>query len=76
MMTAKRVQQLGAGLAADYEKPAPDYRRLLRRILDEPAFTHAAQTVASQHSSDDEPLARVARIVDRLEKMMACTEPS
>ena len=68
MMTAKRVAALGAGLVADYEKPAPDYGRLLRRLLDEPSFTAAAQAVMDRHVGDD-PAARVARILDR------CKEP-
>lgn len=69
MMTAKRVAELGAGLLVDYEKPAPDYRRLLRRLLDEPSFTAAAQAVAARHAGDD-PAARVARIADRCEALI------
>jgi UDP:flavonoid glycosyltransferase YjiC (YdhE family) len=69
MMTAKRVAALGAGLVVDYEKPAPDYGRLLRRLLDEPSFTAAAQSVANRHVGDD-PAVRVARIVDRCEELM------
>ena len=74
MMTAKRVAALGAGLVVDYEKPAPDYGRLLRRLLDEPSFTAAAQAVAEQHVGDDQA-ARVARIVDRCEELMTRTGP-
>ena len=69
MMTAKRVASLGAGLLVDYEKPAPDYGRLLRRLLDEPSFTAAAQSVANRHVGDD-PAVRVARIADRCEELM------
>ena len=68
-MTAKRVPSLGAGLLADYEKPAPDYGRLLRRLLDEPSFTAAAHAVSDRHV-DDDPAARGARIADRCEELM------
>ncbi len=70
MMTAKRVQELGAGLVVDFEKPPPDYQRLLRRLLDEPSFTKAAQTVAQRHTNND-PADRVVRIADRCEELMA-----
>jgi len=71
MMTAKRVEELGAGLVADFERPSPDYLRLVRRLLDEPSFTHAAQTVARRHASADDPAVRVERIADRCEELMA-----
>jgi len=70
LMTAKRVQQLGAGLATDFEKPPPDYRRLIRRLLDEPAFTQAAAAIAQRHAHDDDRSARVSRVVDRFEDLM------
>jgi UDP:flavonoid glycosyltransferase YjiC (YdhE family) len=70
LMTAKRVQQLGAGLATDFEKPPPDYRRLIRRLLDEPAFTQAAAAIAQEHAHDDDRSARVSRVVDRFEALM------
>ncbi|MEJ7667564.1 MAG: nucleotide disphospho-sugar-binding domain-containing protein [Casimicrobiaceae bacterium] len=70
MMTAKRVQELGAGLVVDFEKPPPDYQRLLRHLLDEPSFTKAAQTVAQRHTNND-PADRVVRIADRCEELMA-----
>jgi UDP:flavonoid glycosyltransferase YjiC (YdhE family) len=70
MMTAKRVAELGAGLVVDYEKPAPDFKRLLRRLLDEPSFAEAAQRVAARYA-DDDPAARVARIAERCEALIA-----
>jgi len=70
MMTAKRVLELGAGLVVDYEEPAPDYPTLLARLLEEPSFTEAARAVAARHAGDD-PAARVARIVDRFEELLA-----
>ena len=69
-MTAKRTIALGAGLMADHEKPAPDYKRLLKRLLDEPAFTAAAQAVAARYAGDD-PAARVVRMADRCEALLA-----
>lgn len=70
MMTAKAVQNLGAGLVVDYERPAPDLRRLIKRLIDEPAFAAAAQAVAARHAGDD-PAARLAAIVDRIEAAAA-----
>lgn len=70
MMTSKAVQHLGAGLVVDYEKPAPDLRRLIKRLIDEPAFAAAAQAVAARHAGDD-PAARLAAIVDRIEAVAA-----
>jgi UDP:flavonoid glycosyltransferase YjiC (YdhE family) len=70
MMTAKRVLDLGAGLVVDYEEPAPDYRNLIGRLLEEPAFAQAAQTVAARHVGHD-PAAGISRIVDRFEEIMA-----
>jgi UDP:flavonoid glycosyltransferase YjiC (YdhE family) len=70
MMTAKRVLELGAGLVVDYEQPPPDFAGLLQRLLEEPAFAEAARVVASRHAGDD-PAARVVRIADRLEELIA-----
>ena len=44
MMTARAVLTLGAGLVVDGEKPAPDLRRLIKRLIDEPAFAAAARS--------------------------------
>ncbi len=76
MMTAKSVQNLGAGLVVDYERPVPDYRKLIKRLLDEPAFAEAARAVAARHAGDD-PAARLAAIVDRIEAVIAapCSTP-
>jgi hypothetical protein len=71
MMTGKRLAALGAGLVVEpLTVPAPDYARLLRRLLDETSFTTAAEVVAARHAGD-EPQARVRRIVDRCEELMA-----
>jgi len=70
MMTRKRVVALGVGLVSDpLEAASPDYGRMMRRLLDEPSFTAAAQVVAARHA-DDEPAARVVRIVDRCEEIL------
>ena len=70
MMTSKAVQHLGAGLVVDYERPPPDYRKLIKRLIDEPAFANAAQAVATRHAGDD-PAARLESIVDRIEAVIA-----
>jgi UDP:flavonoid glycosyltransferase YjiC (YdhE family) len=75
MMTAKRVSTIGGGLLVDYEKPAPDFKRLLMRLLGEPSFREAAQAVAARHAGDD-PKARLTRIADRLEELLAGARPA
>jgi Erythromycin biosynthesis protein CIII-like, C-terminal domain len=70
MMTGKRLASIGAGLVVDPQESASrDYGRILRRLLDEPSFTAAAQAVADRHV-DDDPAARVARIADRCETLI------
>ena len=69
MTTAKRAAELGAGLVVDYEKAAPDFKRLLRRLLGEAAFREAAQAFAARHAGDDQA-ARLARICDRIEALL------
>jgi UDP:flavonoid glycosyltransferase YjiC (YdhE family) len=69
MMMAKRVQQTGACLVVDFEKPAPDYRRLVERLLAEPSFTTAAGALAQRYA-DDSIANRIERIVDRMEALM------
>ena len=49
MMTAKRLAASGAGLVVDPEESPRDYGRILRRLLDEPSFTAAAQAIAARH---------------------------
>jgi len=70
MMTAKAVQHLGAGLVVDYERPAPDYRKLIKRLIDEPAFAAAARAVTARHVSEG-PAARLMAFVDRIEAVIA-----
>jgi hypothetical protein len=70
MTTAKEVQALGARLVVDFGKPSPDYARLMRRLLDEPAFAQAAQVVADRRSTEDQAQ-RVRRIANRLEEVIA-----
>ena len=70
LMTARRVLEMGAGLVMNYEESAPDYAGMIQRLLQEPSFTEAAQAVAARHAGDD-PAAGLARIVDRLEELVA-----
>jgi UDP:flavonoid glycosyltransferase YjiC (YdhE family) len=70
MMTARAVQSLGAGLVVDYERPAPDHRKLINRLIEEPAFAGAARAVAARYAGDD-PAARLQAIVDRIEAVIS-----
>lgn len=65
MMTARRAAEAGAALVVDHEKPPPQFKRLLQRLLTEPGFTAAARAVQARHA-DDDPAQRAPRIVDRL----------
>ncbi len=69
MTTAKKVRALGARLVVDFGKP-PDYARLMRLLLDEPAFAQAAQVVADRRSTEDQAQ-RARRIANRLERVIA-----
>ncbi len=69
MMTAKRVEELGAGLLVNPEKASPSYDRLLKRLLGEPHFTDAARSFAQKYK-DDVPSLRVHAIVDALEQLL------
>ncbi len=75
MMTSKCVEALGAGLVVDFERPSPYYGGLLRRLLEQPSFTAAAQAMANRHAGDD-PSLRVAHIADRCEELIARQEPA
>lgn len=66
LMTARRVAAAGAGLYTDFEKPLPDLRRLLRRLIDEPVFAESARAVAAA-CDDGGPELRLARVIDRIE---------
>jgi hypothetical protein len=48
---------------------SPDYVRLLKRLLDEPAFTSAARAVADRYAGET-PAERVGRIADRCEELI------
>ena len=61
---------VGAGLVVDpQDSSSRDYGRILRRLLEEPSFTTAAQAIAARHVEDD-PAERVARIADRCEELL------
>ncbi len=69
-MTGKRIESIGAGLVVDPSVDrSPNYGRLLKRLLDEPAFTMAAKVVANRYAGET-PAERVGRIVDRCEELI------
>ncbi len=69
MMTARRAAELGLAVVVDYEKPAPDYKRLLKRLVGEPAFGTAARALQARYAGDDAQQ-RLQRIVDQLERWL------
>jgi len=52
-MLAKRVEATGAGIAAASEAGAPDYRRLVKRLLTDGALAEAARAFAARHAGYD-----------------------
>ena len=70
LMTGKRIESIGAGLVVDPATDrSPNYARLLKRLLDEPAFTSAAEAVAGKYAGET-PADRVRLIADRCEKLI------
>jgi len=70
LMTGKRIESIGAGLVVDPATDrSPNYARLLKRLLDEPAFTSAAEAVAGKYAGET-PADRVRLIADRCEELM------
>ena len=67
--TAKNVERLGAGLNVAPENYKPDYRRLLKRLLNEASFTRQAQAFATKYSGFDS-VVQIEQIADRCEQLL------
>jgi UDP:flavonoid glycosyltransferase YjiC (YdhE family) len=64
-LTARRVMDLGAGLAVGDTETEVDYASLLRRLLEKPGFQEAAARFADSHR-DDVQEGLQARILERI----------
>ena len=70
LMIGRRVQALGAGIVLSGELGVPAARKLIERLLREPAFRTAARAFATRHVAHDQ--ATVVRgIADRFEALIA-----
>lgn len=52
LMTGRRLTDQGLGLAVPPGAPAPDWRRLMGQLLNEPRFSAAARAVAERHRGE------------------------
>jgi UDP:flavonoid glycosyltransferase YjiC (YdhE family) len=79
-MVGRRVADAGLGIALPVSPavragenarpgPATDWRRLLRRVLNEPAWAAAARSVASRHAGAS-PAATAERVADHVERSL------
>lgn len=66
---AQNVERLGAGLNVAPDNYKPDYRKLFKRLLSEPAFTQKAQDFAEKYSGFDSAV-QIAQIADRCEELL------
>lgn len=64
-LTTLKVEQLGAGLAADQRQPR-DVILKLRRLWESPAFASAAQTYAAKYAHQASDTERIAAAAERL----------
>lgn len=69
-LMARRVEQMGAGLCIDPEKPADQLGQQLRRVLDDPLFAGNAQAFAQKYAAFPQEVV-VANLVRRIEEI--CT---
>jgi UDP:flavonoid glycosyltransferase YjiC (YdhE family) len=69
-LLATRVASMGAGVAVNPEMPVPDYRALIRTLLDETSYRENAQRFAKKYAgfSRDE---QQENIVARIEEIAA-----
>lgn len=66
LMTGRRLFTQGLGLVVPPGAPSPDWRRLMRQLLDEPRFAAAARVVAKRHHGETAS-GTAERLADRVE---------
>jgi UDP:flavonoid glycosyltransferase YjiC (YdhE family) len=67
-MMARRVDQMGAGLLVDPEKPADQLVQQLHRVLDDPQFAGNARAFAQKYAAFPQEVV-VANLVRRIEEI-------
>ncbi|MDP2793044.1 MAG: hypothetical protein Q8O25_03015 [Sulfurisoma sp.] len=69
-MMARRVEQMGAGLLVDPEKPATEIAQKLRRVIADPAFAGNAQAFARKYAAFPQEVV-INNLVRRIEELAA-----
>ena len=65
-MVSRRIEQAGIGLYMKQDAKPPDWRALLKRLVQEPRFAAAARALATRHAGET-PARAADRVVDRIE---------
>lgn len=69
-LLARRIEQMGAGLLVDPEKPATDLQDKLQRIISDPLFAGNAQAFARKYAAFPQEVV-IANLVRRIEEICA-----
>jgi UDP:flavonoid glycosyltransferase YjiC (YdhE family) len=69
-LMARRVEQMGAGLLVDPEKPADDLPQKLQQVLFDPLFASNAQAFARKYAAFPQEVV-IANLVRRIEEICA-----
>ncbi len=68
--TSRRVEQLGAGLWVHQEAKVVNFKKLIKRLLNEPSFTQKAQDFASMNQMSPQP-ERISKLIDQCEALIS-----
>lgn len=71
-LLARRVEEMGAGLLVDPEKPADDLPEKLRRVVHDPLFAANAQAFARKYAAFSQEVV-IANLVRRIEEIASPT---
>ena len=68
-LVSRRVEAFGAGINGARFGAAPNWRSLLRRLLDDPSYRNSARAFAGRHGRQTQQQ-RTERIVDEFERVL------
>ncbi|UGQ48652.1 glycosyltransferase [Massilia endophytica] len=68
-LISRRVESFGGGINAARFGAAPNWRAIVRRLLDDPAYRNSARAFAGRHGGQTHQQ-MTARIVDRFERLL------
>jgi UDP:flavonoid glycosyltransferase YjiC (YdhE family) len=69
-LLARRIEEMGAGLLCDPEKPAVDLPQKLQRVVFDPSFTANAAAFATKYAAFPQAVV-IANLVRRVEEILA-----